>query len=154
MHADVLLINFTTTPHFHALFARFFHLPCWYSFQFLSFGNTFAFWMRGLVVKLISKTSSCIRPIDHFLNHAQSKLRVLLVAKIPDYNILWYLWSLIIYLLSVISDLFTFFIQSVTCTNRVSPPTETITLLCAWLRKWLIRNAKKKKPTKMHVASS
>ena len=37
MHDDVLLINFTTTPHSHALFARFFHLPCWYSFQFLSF---------------------------------------------------------------------------------------------------------------------
>ena len=32
-HDDVLLINFTTTPHSHALFARFFHLPCWYSFQ-------------------------------------------------------------------------------------------------------------------------
>ena len=28
MHDDVLLINFTTTPHSHALFARFFHLPC------------------------------------------------------------------------------------------------------------------------------
>ena len=39
MHDDVLLINFTTTPHSHALFARFFHLPCWYSFQFLSFGK-------------------------------------------------------------------------------------------------------------------
>ena len=39
MHDDVLLINFTTTPHSHALFARFFHLPCWYSFHFLSFGK-------------------------------------------------------------------------------------------------------------------
>ena len=28
MHDDVLLINFTSTPHSHALFARFFHLPC------------------------------------------------------------------------------------------------------------------------------
>ena len=37
MHDDVLLNNFTT-PHSHALFARFFHLP-WYSFPFLSFGS-------------------------------------------------------------------------------------------------------------------
>ena len=63
MYDDVLLINFTTTPHFHALFVCFFHFPCWYSFQFLSFGNTFTFWMWDLAVKLISKTSSCIRPI-------------------------------------------------------------------------------------------
>ena len=42
-HDDVLLINFTTTPHSHALFARFFHLPCWYSFQFLSFGKCLHF---------------------------------------------------------------------------------------------------------------
>ena len=77
--------------------------------------------------------------ISHFLNHEQSKLRVLLVATIPDYNIPWYFWSLIIYPLSVIIDLFTFFIQSVMFTNRVSPQTETLTLFCAWSRKWLIR---------------
>ena len=40
MHDDVLLIDFSTTPHSHALYSCFFHLPCWYSFQFLSFGNT------------------------------------------------------------------------------------------------------------------
>ena len=73
-------------------------------------------------------------------NHAQNKLRVLLVAILSDYNILWYFWSLIVYPLSVICtvDLFTFFIQSVMFTNRVSPPTETLTLFCAWLREWLI----------------
>ena len=44
MHDDVLLIKFTTTPHSHALFPR-------------------TRWVRvngPLVVKLISKTSSCI----------------------------------------------------------------------------------------------
>ena len=52
----------------HYLHASFTFHACWYSFQFLSFGNTFAFWMRGLVVKLISKTSSCVRPIAHSWN--------------------------------------------------------------------------------------
>ena len=39
MHDDVLLISFTTTPRSHAVFARFFHISCWYSFQFLSHGK-------------------------------------------------------------------------------------------------------------------
>ena len=63
IHDDVLQISFTTTPRSHVVSTRFFHILCRYSFQFLSSGNTFAFWMSGVVVKLISKTSSCIRPI-------------------------------------------------------------------------------------------
>ena len=35
-HDDVLLINFTTTPHSHALFARFFHLHSFSSFFTIS----------------------------------------------------------------------------------------------------------------------
>ena len=42
--------------------------------------------------------------INHFLNHAQSKVRVLLVATIPDCNI----ESVFVYPLSLIIDLFTF----------------------------------------------
>ena len=55
MHDDVLLINFTTTPRSHALFGRFFHLPSWYSFQFLSFGKRLHFeceaWWRNWSAK-------------------------------------------------------------------------------------------------------
>ena len=35
MHDDVLLISFTTTPRSDVVSARFFHISCWYSFQFL-----------------------------------------------------------------------------------------------------------------------
>ena len=55
MHDVVLLINFTTTPRSHALFGRFFHLPSWYSFQFLSFGKRLHFeceaWWRNWSAK-------------------------------------------------------------------------------------------------------
>ena len=43
MHDNVLLISFTTTPRSHVVSARFFHISCWYSFQFLSSGSTFTF---------------------------------------------------------------------------------------------------------------
>ena len=59
--------RFADQFHHHASlpcsFCTLFHISCWYSFQFLSSGSTFAFWMWGLVVKLIGETSSCIRPI-------------------------------------------------------------------------------------------
>ena len=81
---------------------------------------------RNIQPSDITKILAC-----HFLNHAQSKLGVLLVATIPGYNILWYFWSLIVYPFWVIIDLFTFFIQSVMLTNSVSSPTKTLTLFCA-----------------------
>ena len=70
--------------------------------------------------------------ISQVLNHAQSKVRVLLVATFPDYNILWYFWSLIVYPLSEITIPSTFFIQSTLLTNRVGPPAAPLVLFCAW----------------------
>ena len=52
-HASLLCSFLTLFPHFMLVF---FSIPVLL--------ETFAFWMWGLVVKLISKTSSCIRPIN------------------------------------------------------------------------------------------
>ena len=64
--------------------------------------------------------------IGDFLNHAQSKVRVLLSGRNPclQYSVIL-LKSYRLSFLSIIIDLFTFFTQSVMFTNRVSPPTET-----------------------------
>ena len=66
---------------------------------------------------------------NQFPNHLQSKVNILPVVTIPDYNILWYFWKL--NPLSEIIDLLTL------SANRVGPPAETLTVLCAWLGKWL-----------------
>ena len=74
--------------------------------------------------------------LSQFPNHAQSKLRVLLVARIPDYTILWYFWSLIVCPLIEIS-IFSLSASNLPCklANHVGPPAETLTLFHAWLWK-------------------
>ena len=64
MHDDVLLISFTTKPHIQN--ANVFPEDRnWKEYQREMWKKrTEITWERGVVVKLISKTSSCIRPID------------------------------------------------------------------------------------------